>query len=130
MRRPPRSTRTTHSFPTRRSSDLLLADGAAVHGDEAGAEAVHAGEVLVAGRLVDGALAAELGFHRHHGDAVGLHRAVAAALADQLVDEDAFGRIGIASALAAAAFFGGAGLVEEQHEVGRASWREREWRYV
>src|SRR3546814_2185487 len=81
---------------------LLLAQAAAVHGDEAGAEAVHAGEVLVAGRLVDGALAAELGFHRHHRDAVGLHRAVAAALADQLVDEDAFGRIGIASALTAA----------------------------
>src|SRR3546814_14085986 len=89
---------------------LLLAQAAAVHGDEAGAEAVHAGEVLVAGRLVDGALAAELGFHRHHRDAVGLHRAVAAALADQLVDEDAFGRIGIASALTAAAFLGRPGL--------------------
>src|SRR3546814_4723053 len=98
---------------------LLLAQAAAVHGDEAGAEAVHAGEVLVAGRLVDGALAAELGFHRHHRDAVGLHRAVAAALADQLVDEDAFGRIGIASALTAAAFLGRTGLVVEQHADAR-----------
>src|SRR3546814_18404754 len=72
-------------------------------GDEAGAEAVHAGEVLVAGRLVDGTLAPELGFHRHHRDAVGLHRAVAAAFADQLVDEGALRRVGIAPALAAAA---------------------------
>ena len=37
----------------------------AVHRDEARAEAVEAGEILVAGRLVDGALGAELGLERH-----------------------------------------------------------------
>src|SRR3546814_18758115 len=31
IRRPPRSTRTTHSFPTRRSSDLSLSAGWNVH---------------------------------------------------------------------------------------------------
>ena len=58
-----------------------------------------------------GALAAEFGFHRHHGEAVGLHAAVAAAFADGFVDEDAARRIGHLAALAAAALFGGAGLV-------------------
>jgi hypothetical protein len=51
---------------------LALAQPAALDGDEARAEAVHAGVVLVAGRLVDGALAPELGFHRQDGHAVGL----------------------------------------------------------
>src|SRR3546814_9178749 len=86
-------------------------------GDEAGAEAVHAGEVLVAGRLVDGTLAPELGFHRHHRDAVGLHRAVAAAFADQLVDEGALRRVGIAPALAAAALLGGTRSEEHTSEL-------------
>src|SRR6478735_7668339 len=67
----------------------------AVDGDEGRAEALHAGEVLVAVRLVDLALAAELGLERLHGDAVRLHAAIAAALADQLVDEDALVGIGI-----------------------------------
>ena len=40
---------------------LALAQPAAMDGDEARAEALEAGEVLVAGRLVDRALAAELG---------------------------------------------------------------------
>ena len=46
----------------------------ALHRDEARAEALEAGEVLVAGRLVDRALAAELGLERHDRDAVGLRR--------------------------------------------------------
>src|SRR5262249_17863851 len=58
----------------------------ALDGDERGAEALQAGEVLVAARLVDGALAAPLGLERLHRHAVRLHAAVAAALADQLVD--------------------------------------------
>src|SRR5690606_2141825 len=78
---------------------------------EARAEALHAGIVLVAGVLVDAALAAELGFHRLHRQAVALHRAVAAAFAHQLVDDDALGRVGHGAALAAAALLGGAGLV-------------------
>ena len=44
-----------------------------------------------------------------------LLRAVAAALADRVVDEHALGRIGEGAALAAAALLGGAGLVVDQH---------------
>jgi hypothetical protein len=43
-----------------------------------------------------------------------LHPAIAAALADQLVDDHALVGIGIGAALAATALFGGAGLVENQ----------------
>src|SRR5258708_12433795 len=85
-----------------------------MHGDEARAEAVDAGIILVAGRLVDRPLAAELGLDRHDREAIGLRRAIAAALADGLVDEDALGRIGVLAALAAAALLGGAGLVVDQ----------------
>src|SRR5262249_60334236 len=86
-----------------------------MHGDEARAKAFDAGIVLVAVRLVDLALAAELGVERLHRDAIRNYRAVAAALADEIVDEDALGRIGIESALAAAAPLGGArlGVVED-----------------
>ena len=44
-----------------------------------------------------------------------LHAAIAAALADQLVDDDALVGIGKGAALAAAALLGGAGLVVDQH---------------
>ena len=81
-----------------------------LEGHEARAEAVEAGEVLVAGGLVDGALAAELGLERQDRDAVRLHAAVAAALADVGVDEDPAVGIGEGAALAAAALLGGAGL--------------------
>src|SRR6185503_5526622 len=77
----------------------------------AGAEAVDAGKVLVAARLIDMALAAELGFHRLYRQAVGLDGAVAAAFAHGLVDEDALVRIGEGAALPPAALLGGAGLV-------------------
>ena len=60
------------------------------------------------------ALAAEFGFDRRDRHAVRLDAAVAAAFADQLVDDHALGRIGVLAALAAAALFGGAGLVVEQ----------------
>src|SRR5215470_18083732 len=83
--------------------------------DEARAETFDAGIILVAVRLVDLALAAELGVERLHRDAVRGLRAVAAALADEVVDEGALGRIGIESALAATALFGGAGLIVDQH---------------
>ena len=70
-----------------------LPQAAADDADEARAEPVGAGVVLVAARLVDLALAAELGLERHDGDAVRLHRAVAAAFADAFVDEEAPRRV-------------------------------------
>ena len=92
----------------------------AVHRDEARAEAVEAGEILVAGRLVDGALGAELGLERRHGHAVRLHAAVAAALAHGRIDEHALVGIGEQAALAPAPLLGRAGLVVEQHGHARA----------
>src|SRR5690606_23625118 len=86
-----------------------------MHGDEAGAEALDAAVVLVAVALVDLALAPELGIPGQHADAERLLAAVAAAFADQGVDEHALGRVDHPAALAAAALFGGAGLVEDQH---------------
>src|SRR6185369_4918687 len=83
--------------------------------DEARTEAVEAGEVLVAGRLVDLAFGPEGGFDRHHRQAVGLHRAVAAAFADRLVDEDAPADGRHLAAFAASASLGGADLVVDQH---------------
>ena len=94
---------------------LLLAQRAAVHGDEARAEAIDAGIVLVAVGLVDVALAAELGFLRQHRHAERLLAAVAAAFADQRVDHHALLRVDHLAALAAAALLGRAGLVEDQH---------------
>src|SRR3954470_11541043 len=82
-----------------------------MHGDETRAKTLDAGEVLVAVRLVDLALAAELGLQRLHRDAVRRLRAIAATFADELVDESALGGIRIEPALAAAALFRGAGLV-------------------
>ena len=92
-----------------------LPQAAAMHGDKTRAKAFDAGKILVAVRLVDAALAAEFGLQRLHRDAIRHLRAVAAAFADALVDEDALRRIGIKPALAAAALFGGAGLVVDQY---------------
>ena len=88
-----------------------LAHAAAVDRHEARAEALHAREVLVARRLVDRALAAELGRERRDRHAVGLHAAVAAALADEVVDEGTLGRIRILASLPATPLFRRAGLV-------------------
>src|SRR5690606_28843365 len=76
---------------------------------------VDAGEVLVAARLVDAPLAPELGLQRLHRDAVGGDAAIAASLADELVDEDASVGVGKGAALAPAPLLGRAGLVVEQH---------------
>ncbi|MCG3190125.1 MAG: hypothetical protein LKCHEGNO_02736 [Burkholderiaceae bacterium] len=92
-----------------------LAQPAADDADEARAEALDARVVLVARALVDLALAAECGLLRQHGDAVALHRAVATAFADVLVDEDAPRRIRQLALLAPAALLGGAGLLVDQH---------------
>ena len=86
-----------------------------MHGDEARAEAIDAGIVLVAVALVDVALAAKFGFLRQHRHAERLLAAVAAAFADEAVDHHPLGRVDDLAALAAAAFFGRADLVEDQH---------------
>src|SRR4029079_4129768 len=83
--------------------------------EEGRAVALDARVVLVAGRLVDLGLAAELGVDGQQGQADGLHATVAAALADALVDEDALRRVGRLAALARAAQLGGARLVVDQH---------------
>src|SRR5690606_19044708 len=92
-----------------------LFQAATVHGDEAGAEALHAGIILVATRLVDLALAPVLGFPGQYRHAKRLLAAVAAAFADQRVDEDALLRVFHLAALAPAPLFGRAGLVVDQH---------------
>src|SRR5580692_10457125 len=98
----------------RRKAAELARDGAA-HGDKARAKALEAGKVLVAVRLVDAALAAERSLDRHYSDAVRFVRAIAAAFAHRVVDEDALGRIGKFAALAAAPLFCGAGLVVNEN---------------
>src|SRR6185312_1618987 len=83
------------------SDAVALLQLAAVNRHERRAEALQTREVLVTGRLVDGALAAELRLQRLHRYAVGFHTAVAAALADKLIDDDALVRIRECAALPA-----------------------------
>src|SRR5882672_11025620 len=87
--------------------------------DKTRAKSLDAGIVLVAVRLVDLALAAEFGVERLDRDAVRGLRAVAAAFAHEIVDEDALGRVRIQPPLAAAALLGGAGLVVDQNGKSR-----------
>src|SRR5215470_10500872 len=93
---------------------LRLPETSALHRHEARTEAIDAGVILVARRLVDGALAAELGFNRCHRHAVRFDPAVATAFADQLVDHHTLRGIGVLAALAAAALLRGASLIVEQ----------------
>ena len=88
---------------------------AAYYGDKARTKAFHARIILVAGRLVDRALAAEFGFDRQDRGAIGLHAAVAAAFADRFVDEHALGGFRILALLAAPALLGRTGLVVDQY---------------
>ncbi len=97
------------SFPFRQRR-LALFQGAAFDRDEARAESLQAGIVLVAGGLVDGALATELGLERFDREAIRLDAAIAAAFTDHLVDDHAPGGIGELLALSASALLGGAGL--------------------
>ncbi len=87
-----------------------LAQPAALDGNEAGAEPLETGVILVATGLVDLPLAAQFGIKRHDRDTIRLHRAIAATFADFGVDPDAPVGVGELSLLAAAALFGGAGL--------------------
>ena len=75
--------------PARRTRWGVVGDD----GQERRAVALQAGEVLVAGRLVDLAALAELGLDGQHGEAVADPRAVAAALAHRLVDHDPLRRL-------------------------------------
>ena len=88
-----------------------LFQAAAFHRHEAGAETRRAREILVAGRLVDLALAPQFRFQRFHRQAVRLHGTVAAAFADGFVDDGALGRVRVFIAFPAAAFFRGTGLI-------------------
>src|SRR5690606_8918004 len=97
------------------SHRLGLAQLASVHGDEARAEAFDAGVVLVAGVLVDLALASQFGLQRQHRQAVGFLATVAATLAHSGVDEHALGRVLELAALAPPTLLGGAGLVVDDH---------------
>ena len=92
----------------------LLPD-AALDGDEGRAKTVGAAEVLIAGGGVDPTLGAVGGLQGFHGKAVGLPAAIAAAFAHTVVDQDLLLRFGIKPALPSSAFFGGTGLIEDQH---------------
>src|SRR3979409_1874374 len=61
----------------RRAHATSLLEPCALDRHERGAEALQAGEILVAARLVDGALAAELGLERLHRTAIRLPPAIA-----------------------------------------------------
>src|SRR6185312_2845890 len=91
----------------------------AVHGDEGGAKTIEARIILIAARLVDGALAAPFGRQWLHRDAVRFDAAIAAAFADQIVDNHALEWIGKRAAFAAPALFGRAGLVVNKNADAR-----------
>src|SRR3990167_6041019 len=92
-----------------------FAQASPVYGDKAWAEAFNAAEILVAGVLVDLALAPQFGFQRQHRQAVGLDAAIAAALAHRRVDKGALLRVDQLAALAPTTLFSGAGLVIDDH---------------
>src|SRR5690606_19666797 len=90
---------------------------AALDRDKAGAETAHAGEIFVAAGLVDGALAAGVGFLGQDRQAVGLDAAVAAALAYVGVNHHPLVGVGHGAALTATTFFGGAGLIVDDYRA-------------
>src|ERR1019366_993347 len=104
---------------SRHAALLRALELAAFDRDEARAKALQARIVLVAGVLVDAALAPELGFDRLDRQAVALYRAIAAAFADKLVDDHAPGRIFHRAALPAPALLGRAGLVVDDDGATR-----------
>src|SRR5260370_34427526 len=91
--------------------------------DKTRAKSLDAGIVLVAVRLVDLALAAEFGVERLDRNAVRGLRAVAAAFAHEIVDEDTLWRVRIQAAPSAAAAFRGGGVVGES--TGETPWLTR-----
>jgi hypothetical protein len=97
--------------PARRSQAAAAPHAAAMHRDDARAEALLAGVVLVAGDWSMARLRPNSVSTGTTARQLDLCAAVAAAFADGLVDEEAARRVDQAAALAAAALFGGAGLV-------------------
>src|ERR1700722_19157349 len=96
-----------------------------MHGDEARAKSLDAGEILVAARLVDTPLAPEFRFQGLDRHAVGDAPAISAAFADLRIDEGADGRVGPFAALAQAPSLGRAGLVvqDDRHALKFAKFR-------
>ena len=92
---------------------------ATFHRDEGRTKALDAGEILITGGLVDGALTAKFGLHRQHRQTVAGHAAIAAAFAHMLIDEGVARRIDQLAALAPAPFLGGTGLVVEDDADAR-----------
>src|SRR5579885_3198640 len=90
-----------------------------MHRHEGGAEAVEARIVLVATRLIDGALAPPFGLERLYRHAVRFQAAIAAALADKIVDDDTLFGIRISPPLATPPLLGSTGLVIDENGHAR-----------
>ena len=96
-----------------------------MHAHEARAQPLGAAEIVVADGLVDAAFAAQCRLLGLHGDAVGLHAAIAAALANLGMDEQPLLGVRQLAALAQAAALGGAGLVVDDRGDARDSRNSR-----
>src|SRR3984957_3658592 len=98
-----------------------------MHGDEARAKSLDAGEILVAARLVDTPLAPEFRFQGLDRHAIGDAPAISAAFADLRIDEGALSRVGPFAALAQAPPFGRARLVvqDDRHALEFAKFALR-----
>src|SRR6185437_7285253 len=94
---------------------LLVPPSRAVERDKTRAEAVDAGKILVASRQIDLALAPERRLLRLDAEAVRLDGAIAAAFADEIVDEGEFGWIDDLPALAPPPSLGGALLLVDEY---------------
>src|SRR3569623_2286082 len=91
----------------------------ALDGDERGAKALLARKILVTRRLIDASLEAQVGVQRLDRQAVRLDRTIAAPFAHRSIDEHAPVRVGKAAGLAAAALFGRADLIVDEHGHAR-----------
>src|SRR3984957_18853009 len=98
-----------------------------MHGHEAWAKSLDAGEILVAARLVDAPLAPEFRFQGLDRHAIGDAPAISAAFADLCIDEGALGRVGPFAALAQASPLGRAGLLvkDDRHALEFAKFTLR-----
>src|ERR1700722_18769758 len=96
-----------------------------MHGHEARAKSLDAGEILVAARLVDAPLAPKFRFQGLDRHAIGDAPAISAAFADLRIDEGALGRVGPFAALAQAPSLSRAGLVvkDDRHALEFAKFR-------
>src|SRR5262249_6095159 len=103
------------------ADELPLLHLGSVHRHEARAEAIEAGEILVARRLVDLPFGAKLGVERQYSDAVRFDPAIAAALAHGRIDKHALVGVREKTALAAPALLSRARLVVDEHRNPRHS---------